>query len=392
MVASPWRVGDGVVAQYATRSLDLAVARILFASYLLLVRVPEALWIRNAPAELLDPPPGLTVLGAFWATHPAILALNGLLVLFAALLLVGRWTRIASLGTALTILAIDSAGYAFGKIDHDILLVLAPLTLAFSGWGEALSLDAQRRGEAPSPASTEASSEANAWTTALLALLLGWAMFSSGARKALNEWLDPDLWCTYGHLVRNYLVTGRETWAGALALGFQEAWFWKLVDWGTLGFELGFLFAVLHRGAFRVFLAIAALFHLGVHLLFDITFAGNVIVYAVFVPWGRVPLALRSARGAVDGVGDRRSAVARWGWVFLLAVAAGGSALAMGASSDEGLANGALSATILLVGAAIGLAHLLGISSRLFPASDGDRVAGHREPATGGAGSRDPDD
>jgi HTTM domain len=271
------------IDSYGCRAADLAVFRILYASLVLVMVVPVATWLPLAPRAFFNPPIGPAAL--FTAPPPlsVVLGLNVLLSLFAAMLLVGWRTGVASAGTGLTLLALDSWAYSLGHITHDILMVVTPLVLGFSAWGRALSVDAARRRR-------PARERAEAWPIALLALLVGFAMFTAGWAKATTGWLDPELRCSYGHLVFNYLFTGRETWAAKLAVRVDSDWFWKVADWAAVALELAFLPAAVHRRPFCLILAVATLFHLWVLLLFDISFGANILVYGAFVRYTELPL------------------------------------------------------------------------------------------------------
>jgi hypothetical protein len=268
---------------YALRAVDLATFRIFYASFVLVAVVPIASWWPVMPRAFFNPPIGPAAL--FTAPPPpsVLLGVNALLSLFAAMLLVGWRTSVASAGTGLTLLALDSWAYSLGYIVHDILLVVTPLVLAFSAWGRARSVDAARR---PSPARERA----EAWPIALLALLVGFAMFTAGWAKATTGWLDPKLRCTYGFLVCNNRGAGRETWAMEWALGVDSDWFWKIADWLTVALELAFLAAAIHRRSFCLILAMASLFHLRALLLLDIQFAHNLIAFGAFVRYTEFPL------------------------------------------------------------------------------------------------------
>jgi hypothetical protein len=279
------------VGSYMLRVEDLAVFRILYASYILIAVVPIAEWLPLAPRVFLYPPLGLPALFTGPPPSRVLLILNVLLALVTAMLLVGWRTGIASAGTGLTLLALNSCAYSLGKINHDILLVVTPLVLGFAGWGRAFSADSAGR----PPAAGEG---AEAWPVALLALLVGFAMWSAGWEKASSGWLDPELLCTYGHLVYNYVFTGRETWAAKLLLRVDSAWMWKAADWATVALELAFLPAAIHRRLFDPVLAAAALFHLGVLSLFHIPFAVNIVVYGAFIPYTTLPF-LRNLSGAI---------------------------------------------------------------------------------------------
>lgn len=269
------------IQNHALAPRDLAVYRVLYATYILLLIVPVAPWLSLAPAAFFRPPPGLAAM--FTAVWPAgtLLALNLLLALFVSCLLVGWRTRLASIGTGLTLLVLNSWAYSPGKINHDIVLVLIPLVLAFSGWGQAFSIDTARGRDGVA---------AEPWPMALLALLVGFAMFTAGWAKVTTGWLDPDVWATYGHLVLNYRFTGRETWAATWALSVESQAFWKSGDWAAVALEAGFLMVVVSRRAFCFTMALATFLHLGVLLLFDIAFSENLIAYAAFVRYTDVPL------------------------------------------------------------------------------------------------------
>jgi hypothetical protein len=147
-------------------------------------------------------------------------------------------------------------------------------------------------------------------------MLVAFAMLTSGWAKATHGWLDPRVKCTFGQLVINYMFIGRETWAARWAFRLESGVWWKALDWATVALELGFFPAVLSRRAFCLMLAIAAIFHLGVLLLFDIPFAYNVIVYGAFIRWTQV-LGIRTL--SLDARGCReRTAV-----IFTAALAVG---------------------------------------------------------------------
>ncbi|BBZ08116.1 hypothetical protein MDOR_22850 [Mycolicibacterium doricum] len=61
---------------------------------------------------------------------------------------------------------------------------------------------------------------------------------------------------------------------------------WELADWLTVAFELAILLALPWWRAFRTTLAIATtVFHLGVHLVMNMTFSHAVTAYGAFVSW-----------------------------------------------------------------------------------------------------------
>lgn len=265
---------------YKVRILDLAIYRVLYSVVMLVLVVPVAPWLLNTPAAYFSPPPGPA---AFFQAFPPpwfLFSLNSLLAVSLAGLLVGWHTKVASLSVAFTLFSLNTWAYALGKIDHDILWVVAPLVLAWSPWGEAISIDSLREKR---PGSLEILH--GSWPHSLLALIISLAMFTAGWDKLQSGWLDLATHSTYGHFVQNYHVTGRHTWLGTLLLPIDRSWFWEPQDWLAVTFEVGFILACWSQRIMRVAVALACLFHVGVWLLFDIVFACNVLAYGAFVSY-----------------------------------------------------------------------------------------------------------
>ena len=310
-------------ASYGSKVVDLAIYRILYASIILLGEVPVASWLPLAPKAFFHPPLGPAALFTEIPPASVLFGLNVLLLIFAAMLMVGWRTPLASVGTGLTLLILQAWAYSLGKIDHHIFFVVVPLFLAFSGWGRAHSIDARHL---PPPGNDPVAP----LPLALLALVVGFAMFTAGWAKITSGWLDPSVHATHGHLVQNYFFTGRETVAGRMALQVGSGWFWKAGDWSAVALEMGFLFAAVHRRALCVWMALATLFHLGILLLFDIPFPANLLAYAAFVGFTSVP-AFRSL--PLDGKASARS----WGLVLTAAVGLGSVATLRGQSIANAL-------------------------------------------------------
>lgn len=264
---------------------DLGVFRVLFASTLILNYIPIAIWLPLAPQAFFNPPIGIAALYTRTPNAEFILALNLLLAIFSSMLLSGCMTRLSSLAVAALLLTLNSWSYSMGKINHDILFVLTPAIMAYSDWGRSLSIDRFLH-------RANSKRRTSPWPLALLALLIAFGMFSSGWAKSTTGWLDPNQHCTRGHLILNYYHTGRVTWLSTILLEVQAPILWKVADWSAVLLELAFLPACFHRHSFRIVLAAACLFHLGVLLLFDIAFYSNIIVYSAFIPFTTPPNSL----------------------------------------------------------------------------------------------------
>ncbi|PEN08783.1 hypothetical protein CRI93_03225 [Longimonas halophila] len=270
----------------------LGLYRILYASFVLFAFTPghaellDFSFVGALPNAFFLPPPGPLMLlpgpPPSWLLDALHLLLTGSLVA----LLVGyrtRWASWAVFGLLLT-----GYGFAFsvGKINHVMLFVLLPLVMSLTNWGAAYSMDAQAQ-RTPRAVQT--------WPLALLALLIGFAMFTAGFSKLIGGWLDPTTQATQGHFVKQFFARGRQDFLAPWLLQVDSVVFWELLDWGTVLFEMGFLVAVVRKQTMRLFLAAAIGFHLGTLLMLNIAFVFNYIVYAAFISWG--PLAKRLQDG-----------------------------------------------------------------------------------------------
>jgi hypothetical protein len=223
---------------------------------------------------------------------PTLLALQTVRWLFAAasfLLFVGCFTPIASVLVSALLIISRLWVFSLGKIDHDILFVITPACLAFSRWGEALSVDAWRRRMADDAGSQPmVTSDRDAWPFGFLALLIAFGYVVAGAQKIIGGWLDISTSATIGWVVYFGTSIGRSTFGYRyidelvrLPQFLQESF-----DWLTVAFDFAFAAGLANRRLFQSVCLVAVLFHLGTMLLFGIYFPSYPPVYAAFVPWG----------------------------------------------------------------------------------------------------------
>ncbi len=273
------RVDHWLFEEYRTSLENLAIFRVLFASYVLVDSLPVALWVRDLPQAAFAPPASLAALFHDYPPHWVMVGMNAVTILCTCSLLIGWRTVMSSLGVALGSVVMRSFAYADGKIDNDIMVVLVPLTLAFSGWGQRLSVDGTR-----SSSNDVLAERRQPWLLALLALLIGLGFLSAGTAKARGGWLSTHTLATRWHL-ENVDSAGRDDASGVWSLATFPAWVWKSMDLTTVVWECTFVLAAARRTAFRVYAAVGAFFHLGVWLIFGITFAVNAMAYAAFVSY-----------------------------------------------------------------------------------------------------------
>lgn len=333
---------DRWLARAPVTELDLSIFRILYATYVLVApwRVEFAL---ELPDIAWDPPWGPFRLITSPPPAEFTSAVSGILAISLAFLLVGWFTRFNSILVFTAQVVLYGIGYSYGKIDHTILLPLVPLFLAWSGWGNRLSMDSLR---ARAPISF-------GWPVRLLAVSIGLAYLTAAIPKVRAGWLDLESQATRGHFIAQYF-DGRETVLSGLAKAVAWPPIWEALDWLTIALEAGLVIAALHWGAFRIALAFATVFHLGILLTLGIAFYPNIVAFGAFVSWYvvlgrpgrlRIPESLR-----------------KWlerGWpVVLLALGLGAASWALGTLAPFTFVS-AVRQTLIVAAGAGGAAYLI---------------------------------
>lgn len=356
---------------------DLGIYRIVYAVGALFT-VPNIAWLAEYPDFMFHPPPGpLQLLSGF----PPLAVLIGLEVLRSASLLAvgfGLWTRYASIASAVTLMSTYGLTYCLGKIDHTILLVLPPLILAFANWGDRFSIDAWRHRRA-SRSRDEPSSAQEQWPLRLLGLLIAWGFFAAAMTKLGTGWLSFDSQAARGYYVLAFVTEDRTHWLAEWVAHHDSRVAWELADWLTVAFEFAILLALPWWRAFRITLAVATTFHLGVLLVMNIDFSHAVIAYGAFVSWGSI--ARRVGDSSLGKSAERVSRACRPLFtgvtarvlLALLAVAIGCSSWFLMVSPAGTISIGRVGGvTVIVIGGLIGIAYLVqqvwaALDQRLHP-------------------------
>lgn len=288
---------DGLVGTYSATGRGVSLFRILFGVCFILTIGPRFLWATEYPDLFYSPPLPITLLdctgtvqlGLLCGFPPdwVMLGLEAGGALAAVFLLFGYRTFYASILLTAFLITLNAFRYSFGKIDHDILFVITPAILAFSGWGNHFSIDAKqgRPNEWSYPS----------YSLFVLALAVGAGFLSAGFPKAIN-WVDFDL-STSG--VRAWVVSshfGQGGWLTPLFAHTSNVWFWEGMDYAAVLFEVGLALSVLHGAVFRRFLVLAVFFHITNYLMLDIGFILHFPVYAAFLPWGDIAERVKTER------------------------------------------------------------------------------------------------
>ena len=271
-----------IFESYQPTVQGLALFRIFASMLILFFLMPDATYyfdLASFPDDFFTPPPGPMMFFDSFPPAWVFFLIHGLLALSWICILFGYKTQIASIAAAIFMLILLGFIFSIGKVNHQMLIIILPLLMAFSNWGGAYSLDAHLSGKR---------AKANGWTLTLLALFIGFMMFTAGFPKILGGWLDIDTFATKGHLLNQYFVRGRTELLSGYMVSMNLPWMWGMLDWATVIFETGFLIAVLRAGWTRLFVSFAVFFHFSTMLTLNIAFLVNFPAYAVFLPWGKI--------------------------------------------------------------------------------------------------------
>lgn len=260
----------------------ISAFRILFAFFLLFTGTRTFASIDEVPTTLYRPKKNL----AKWFDLPDIeffIALDYLLLIALVFLLFGFKTKWSSVVIGIVLIVGQSFDFSFGKISHGLLFVtFIPLVMAFSNWGRYYSVD-EKLGERRS---------VRKWPLTLMSFIVGFGMMTAGLQKLRGGWLNPDFQAIKFQIFKSHLNL-REGILTDLFLSIKSVFFWELMDYLIIIFEIGFLIAIANYKWFRGWVIAALCFHVGVFFILDITFSKNVIAYFLFLDWVVIMSVLR---------------------------------------------------------------------------------------------------
>lgn len=273
-----------IFKSYIVTPEGLALYRIFVSLFILFFLIPgkgidHFKYLSSLNSDFFNPPPGPMMFLDHFPPFWIFLMIYVLIILFLVCMLLGYKTKVASITTGLILLALQGLIFSVGKINHEILVPLVPIIMAFSNWGSRFSLDATL---------SKSKSSINSWPLVLLSLFIAFMMMTAGFPKILGGWLDPTTHAVQGHILKQYFVHNRVAYLSGYSLSFSNPILWELADWATIFFEMGFIFAVWKPKSFQAFVMLAVGFHFSVQLLMNIAFLPNFLGYAAFLNWGRI--------------------------------------------------------------------------------------------------------
>lgn len=279
------KISEWAINWTSVTAEGLAMLRIFTSLFILFFLIPgygvnHYSWLASLPSDLFSPPPGPMMLFDSFPSLSFFLFINGILILSLAGMLAGYKTRLSSVVAGLTILILQGWVYSIGKTNHEILIAIVPLVMAFSNWGKAYSVD--------SYLNRNIHIDMQSWPIPFLAVIIGFMMFTAGFPKILGGWLDPGTQAAYGHLLNQYFIKERTAFLAEYLVQFGHPVFWEILDWATILFETCFIAAVFKKKWFNLFICFAVLFHFFTMLSLNIAFVPNFLGYALFLNWDRI--------------------------------------------------------------------------------------------------------
>lgn len=291
------KLDNWIFEGFRVRPEALALSRIFYAGYLLFFAIRRTDWVADFPQLFYRPPLSIARFFSDFP-HPAFFhVVNVLTVVLLVMLLFGYRTKLASIGFTVLVLVYSSFAHSLGKIDHMILFTVTPLVLSFSNWGAAWSIDAKMK---------RTPREVHAWPLALMAVLIGFTLATSGWWKAGSSWLDLSSQAIQSKLVHNFFARDRVDLLAPAFLNLNVAWIWEFLDWAIVLFEILFLFVLISPRLFRLWVYFGVAFHFGVLLILNIDFSIHLTVFLPFFPW-------EVARKALGKAGDQFVKAMNWG-------------------------------------------------------------------------------
>ena len=271
-------------------AIDLAWIRIVACGVLILYVLSEDLASQAALDRRWFDPPGYTawlgrgVFDWFLTSATRLHALTWALVALLVLGMAGVATRVTLPLAAVLYLVFAALLRSFGKQFHEGYLGFYVLVvLAFLPSGDALSFDARRRREPPSPAA------------------YGWGVFACWAavvipylQLGISKLIHGGMYWFDGRSLRNYMLTDNlnlHEWNLDLAVRFVDAptLLFTIAGFFALLIELTYVLVLVSPRLRLVLPACVALLHLGIWFGQDALFLDAILIPAIFY----VPARLR---------------------------------------------------------------------------------------------------
>lgn len=253
---------------YSIDGREASFVRVVYALYLLFINgLPNFTHLGGLPSFFYFP--RMMSINSIISSFPSsefILGIQSLSFVALLCLLIGYRTFWSSITFAVSQIVLHSFLFSLGKLNHNFILYLMPICLAFNNWGNYFSVDELRNRKTKFSSNTGIS---------ILAVSLAFIFFTSAYAKIAGHWLN---WNTspLQHILLNKGVLDPEF------LHQIPDWLYEIAEWGTVAFELAFLILYPLRRVFYLNTYVALFFHFMVALTLGISFLALPIVYFTF--------------------------------------------------------------------------------------------------------------
>lgn len=265
------KIWTNIIATTRVETSVISNYRRIYTLFLLVIFLPNTLWLGTLPDALFDPPQiSIPALLSGFPNATIILSLHLLIILGIVLTAINKYRVLAGISTVALTLFLFSFVYSLGKIDHNIMLFMVLFCFSLGDWGDFQN---GKYGILPIPGET------------LLAIFLAFGMFTAGILKA-RHWIDFDLdasgflsWFYNGYFNINRTELLADSVFSIPPLLIES------FDYLAVFFELC-PFLVLISGKrmwWKAWILIACSFHLANLLFLNIPFLIHTIVYLPFI-------------------------------------------------------------------------------------------------------------
>lgn len=256
---------------YSISNRESSFFRLTYGLYVILfIGLPFNLEFASYPSIFFFPPPfSLANITDTFLNESLWTGLHVIIYFPFWFMILGFKTKVSTIIYVSSMVVFKSYVYSIGKVDHDFQLIILPLFMLFTGWGDFFSIDSMlRKVKRPrQPSSVPLSA---------FAIALSISYLIAGFYKIKGNWLDISTQAI-AHIIAHDQRAIQE-----LPKIISSQVLFEAADWLIVLFEVAFVFCYPKPNLFRPLLLIAILFHTSVLLLMGIHFRGLPLAYLPF--------------------------------------------------------------------------------------------------------------
>jgi hypothetical protein len=284
--------------------IDLAVVRILLVALQLawLLASSQLDLLREAgarPGSEYDPLPALRLLiwplgAGYRPSLDALLSVRTVTLVAGVLSMLGVATSASLILFTAGNVFLQAYLYSFGHVYHpEALMMISLAILALSPCGRVLSVDSvlKRIVSRSNDGTRSCLGDQSTWSPFARwpLLLLQWMQVLIYSSAALSKLAKSGLDWPNGYTLQYYAFYYGSQLDTRLGVWLSEQHTLAVVlSWITLLFECTFFLVMLKRRLLWIYLTLGTAIHLVIWQTIGATFPQFIVIYAVFIPWGRI--------------------------------------------------------------------------------------------------------